>query len=110
MRLFLQSLSVVVVLTCGLAAQANESEGPVYQRHRGGAGYGGQAASGFYPGQYPGLGYPPLAPYGLGFYQQPFAGDWFTRPYPSHFDYFRLRHRATPASQDCPCANTPTRQ
>jgi len=109
MRFFSQWSCVVVLLTWGFAAQADE--GPVYQRHRGGVGgYGGQAAYGFSPGQHPGLGYSPLAPYGLGFNQQPFSGDWFTRPYPSHFDYFRLRHRATPAMQDCPCAGTPTGQ
>jgi len=99
MRFFLQLLCVVLVAG-GLAAEAGENEGPVYQRHRGGGGYGGQAAYGPNPGYYPGF-----PPYGFGYFQQPFAGDWFTRPYPSHFDYFRLRHRATPASQNCPGAD-----
>jgi len=102
MGFMMRTIGVVALVACGLAAQANESEDPVYQRHRGGAGYGGQAAYGFSPGYFP--GYPPL---GLGYYQQPSYGDWFTRPYPTHLDYFRLRSRmpaTQPASQDCPCA------
>jgi len=97
----MRSIGVVALVACGLVAQASEEE-PVYQRHRGGGEYNGQAAYGSYPGYFP--GYPA---YGFGFYQQSFSGDWFTRPYPTHLDYFRLRSRmpATPlSSPDCPCA------
>jgi len=99
MSFLVRSIGVVVLTVCSLAAQANENEDPVYQRHRGGGGYGGQPMTWYHPGQYP------LYPqYGYGFQQQPLSGYWFSRPYPSHLDYHQVRSRMPPAVQDCPCA------
>jgi len=99
MRLFLQSLCVLALLAGGLGTQAHENQanrnqvsgnlGAVYQRHRGGARPREQA--GYGPGSFHYPGYPY---YGNWNYLQPSYGYWFTRPYPSHFDYFRLRSRA----------------
>jgi len=95
-----RTIGVVTLVACGFAAQANESEGPIYQRHRGGAGYEGQTAYGQYPWHYPGYPY-----YGSWYYPQTSYGNWFTRPYPTHLDYFGLRRQAPPLTPDCPCAS-----
>lgn len=48
------------------------------------------------------------APYGYGWFAPPiYAGSWFQRPYPYHFDYYRWRYaplmQAAPLPHECPC-------
>jgi len=92
-----RSIGIIILTACSLAVQADESESPVYQRHRGSEAYGGNTMA----WQHPGL-YPLFPQFGYGF-QQPLSGSWFSRPYPSHLDYHQVRSRMQPVVQACPC-------
>ncbi len=86
-------------------------DAPVYQRNReiafvngyhgghghlGGGGYGGYTVFGI--------------PYGNPWFApQVYAGTWYERPYPYHFDYYRMRYSSPPIQEiapDCPYAET----
>ncbi|NOZ40458.1 MAG: hypothetical protein GXP24_09560 [Planctomycetes bacterium] len=97
---------VLTLLWCCLVtttSRAQPSNAPVYARQRDYA-----RAEGFwnngsqYLAPYPGY-YPGYAPY-----QPAFAGSWYARPYPYHFDYYRGRFSAPAQKNDCPCAKTTT--
>jgi hypothetical protein len=107
-HLILRISFVVLVASC-VPSIICAVEAPVYQRDRDiafvNAGYGGHGHHG--GGRYGGsfgygvpYGYPWFAP-------QVFAGTWYERPYPYHFDYYRMRYSSPPIQQivpDCPCA------
>jgi hypothetical protein len=90
---------------------------PNYSRMRTGAddwhGRGGSYGwSGGYGGY--GYGYNFFPPY---YYPPVYAGSWYARPYPYHFDYYRYRwsgnqmgdpNAAAPADRECPCDAEPT--
>ncbi len=95
MRHLLITICLVLCLSGNLAL-AGEG-GPTYQRNRshGNRGFHG---GGFY-GQ-PNFGY---GGYG-GFFAPPIVvGSYYQRPYPSHFDYFRLRQRNFDAAPHAGC-------
>lgn len=79
-----------------------EGEPATYQRQRQpSSAWGGRHMPG---GVYPGIGWPM---YGGGFYGHAYAGSWYQRPYPYHFDYYRGRFDRPPAGMNqpaCPCA------
>jgi len=111
---------LVLGLLCAMAmganfADANEMENPVYQRQRGSYGAGAYAgpAMGYAGGpNFPGRGRRGWNRYG----QFPgvwFAGSWYARPYPYHFDYYRNLYSGQPNQQlpaDCPCAEPAIQQ
>jgi hypothetical protein len=87
-------MRTLLVIACLLlpAGSALAAEGPVYQRQR----HDGGRFGGF-------GGYSYGQPYYGGFYSPPtIYGSYYTRPYPTHLDYFRLRGTPVP---DCPCAD-----
>ncbi|MCA9230232.1 MAG: hypothetical protein KDA57_06250 [Planctomycetales bacterium] len=96
MRLFARTLGIMAISACSLVAQANESSGPVYQRQR--SGYGALPGMGHYPRHERDRG---------GYYQQQSSGNWFVRPYPYHFDYYRWRYSAPTFVPNCPCEESP---
>ncbi len=88
-------LACALLLTVASLAAANEGGG-TYQRQRM---HGGRHFN--YHGGHPGWG---------GFYYQPQVyGSWYERPYPHHFDYFRWRYSAPPATLpvEYPCVEVP---
>lgn len=84
-------LACALLLCAPTLASAFEGGG-VYQRQRMHGGGRGFYGGGFY-------GYPY---YGGYYYQQPIYGSWYTRPYPTHLDYFRLRERTPLETPPCP--------
>ena len=100
------TLTIVVFAAGGSRASAQEAGmAPVYSRTRGGDMRGGPVA--------PGRSHVPGYGYGYGYYQpyvSPYiVSNWYARPYPYHFDYFRGRWegRAAGVAEDCPCAEQP---
>jgi hypothetical protein len=107
-RPLLRICIAVLVASC-VSNIVRAVDAPVYQRdreiafvnaghgghgHHGGGGYGGSLGYGV-P-----YAYPWIAP-------QVYAGTWYERPYPYHFDYYRMRYSSPPIQQiapECPCA------
>jgi len=102
MRYFLCLLFALAFLVNGPQGYA-EGEVPTYQRQRHGSrgGHPGQHMPGW---QHSGYVWPG---FGGGFINTAYAGTWYQRPYPYHFDYYRGRFNAPHANGnnvDCPCA------
>ena len=109
-RLILRICFMAIVVSC-MSSIIRADDAPVYQRDReiafvnaGHGGHGHHGGDGF--GGYPGFG----VPYGYPWYgPQFYVGTWYERPYPYHFDYYRMRYSSPPIQQiapDCPCAET----
>lgn len=102
MRFSISLFCALAILVSGRVSCA-EGEVPTYQRQRHVAWDGVPPASGW---GYSPAGYAGAAYWG-GFAGQAYAGTWYQRPYPYHFDYYRGRFSAPPVSKaqsDCPCA------
>jgi hypothetical protein len=100
-RLVLQLCLAIVPIN--LAADLRAQEAPAYQRNRDVAFVNHGGGHGHHGGGYGGFYSPWFTP-------QYFSGTWYERPYPYHFDYYRMRYGTPPAQQtalDCPCAETP---
>lgn len=91
-----------------LALVALESVGQTpYLRSRPGAEEWSRRGGGYVLGPSHG-GYPVVPSFGS--FQTAFAGNWYERPYPYHFDYYRSRwgvQEPVSAAPDCPCAVLP---
>jgi hypothetical protein len=97
-------LACALLMSASTSAWANE-EGGTYQRQRMNGGHRGYHAGGY------GGGFNGGNPWwGGGFYQPTVVGNWYQRPYPHHFDYFRGRYNGPPAPTpvDYPCVESPT--
>lgn len=101
MRLFSSIVCALALAASALAGQASEPAGPVYQRQSMGGWYGGWYGQG---GNYR------SSRGSNGRYYQQSSGNWFVRPYPYHFDYYKWRYNVppiSPATADCPCMVEP---
>ena len=88
-----------------LLADVHAQEAPAYQRSRDVAFVNYVGGHGHHGGGYGYGGF-----YNPWFASQIFAGTWYERPYPHHFDYYRMRYGTPPLQQiapDCPCAEIP---
>jgi len=109
--LTLSALTALAVFPANALADGEETEGPVYQRHR--QAYGedatqfpqGSYGQPSYPGYFPGAYYPGY------YYPKAISGSWYQRPYPYHFDFYKGRYSARsatsggqPVRADGPCA------
>jgi hypothetical protein len=111
----LTSASLLAALGASATHAQPAAMAPAYSRIRTGADEwhgrgGGYVWSGGYGGY--GYGYNFFPPY----YPPVYAGSWYSRPYPYHFDYYRYRwsgnqmggpDAAAPAARDCPCDAEP---
>lgn len=109
-------LSCVVIVALGVFAEVRGEDAvpAIYQRSRdiafvnGGGMWGSHGGGdGHHGGGHSGLGQWGGGFYNPGFGTQFYAGTWYQRPYPYHFDYYRMRY-GTPSVQqiapDCPAA------
>ena len=84
---------ICALVVSGFDSLANAEGAPAtYQRRSRGAMHGRHMAG----WQHPGFGYGWATGWG-GFYNQAFAGSWYQRPYPYHFDYYKNRFNGPPA-------------
>ena len=95
-------LAICLIASC-LSNIVRAVDAPVYQRDREiafvNAGHGGH-------GHHGGGGYGGSFGYGMP-YAYPWFATWYERPYPYHFDYYRMRYSSPPIQQiapECPCA------
>jgi hypothetical protein len=103
----IRTLTSAIVLAALGVLEAHAQPGamaPAYSRMRTGADDWHGRGGGY------GYGYNFFPPY---YYPPVYAGSWYSRPYPYHFDYYRYRWNGNPTNGDeaeprtnpnCPCA------
>ena len=98
MRPFLCFVCALVIFSFGRPVLA-EGEPATYQRQRGRqpqSGRGGRQMPGW---QHPGYGW---SSYWGGNFGHAYAGNWYQRPYPYHFDFYRGRFDGPPMGMNQP--------
>jgi len=93
------TLAIAVLLSsfASLTIDLSEANAQAYRRNRSEARGVFRGRNARFGGYHPGYGY------GFNPYTPVITGNWYQRPYPHHFDYYRMRYSAPPtAPQEIP--------